>query len=336
MSDRDPAKRIPHTLGTQPKLFGSYTLTDLAVALFPGVLVVLLTQVIVPSSVFIGDTPLQSVTLPIAGIAILIGGVLVSLTPAYTTSLDWILAFLGFRRSTHQLGHDEAKPHTQIERIHPQAGALERTDGAVLGMVQVTPPTMALATDREWAEKAGAFQDFCDTVLTFPIQIYSTVQPFPVEEYLAQYESRRTDPDVEANPQLAALMDEYTAWYATDLDARQMTIREHYVIVTVSPTEVQFERESVLSALASIPVLGVFIRAWLAPGRDDERAAMITELDERLRLVETGLREIDDCDAHRVPVGDATQVIAGFWAGQPQGYDDLAQVLRTRPIVGDT
>jgi len=47
MSSRDATKRIPKAIGTEAQLFGTYTLTDLAVGLFPGVAVLLLMQVVV-------------------------------------------------------------------------------------------------------------------------------------------------------------------------------------------------------------------------------------------------------------------------------------------------
>lgn len=334
MHERDSAKRIPKSIGTDTKLFGSYTLTDAAVALLPGVVVILVTQALLPPSLSVGGYSIQAFTLPLAGLAVAIGGLFVYLTPAYLTSLDWVETFLRYRRSDARIAHEDAKAYTQIERVHPDRGAIERTDGAFVGMVRVEPPTMALATDQEWHEKAEAFQDFLNTVVEFPIQIYSTTRAFPVEEYLAHYESRLDDPDVEANPQLAALIDHYVDWYAADLDDRRMTIRDHYVIVSVAPDEVQFERASPAQKLAGLPLVGLIVRAWFAPRVEAQQAAMFDALDERLRRVETGLREIEGCTASRVAVEDATTIVGEFWAGEQSDYGDPGSVLRTRPLVG--
>lgn len=334
MHDSDSAKRIPKSLRTDTKLFGSYTLTDAAVALVPGVVVVLVMQALVPSSLTVRGYALQSVTVPLAGLGVTIGVLFVYLTPTYLTSLDWVETFLRYRRSEKQLAHEDAKEYTQIERVYPDRGAIERTDGAFVGMVRVEPPSMALATDQEWHEKADAFQDFLNTVVEFPIQIYSTTRAFPAEDYLAHYEARLDDPDVQANPQLAALIDHYVDWYAADLDERRMTIRDHYVIVTVRPDAVQFEQESPAQKLAAVPLVGLFVRAWLAPRIEAQQAAMFDALDERLRRVETGLREIDGCNASRVAVEDATALVGEFWAGEEPAYGDRAAVLRTRPLVG--
>ncbi|WP_328587674.1 hypothetical protein [Halosimplex salinum] len=309
-------------------------MTDIGVALFPGVLVILLFQVVLPASMTVGGYRLETLTLPLAGVMILVGAIFVYLTPAYTTSADWVTAMVTFYQRSDELGHEEAKQHTQIERVYPNRGAIERTDGAFLGLVQVAPPTMALATDEEWAQKAEGFQNFLNTSVEFPIQIYSTTRAFPAEEYLARYESRLDDPDVEANPQLEALIENYVEWYERELDERRMTIRDHYVVVPVTPREVQFERESVVQKLAGLPVLGVFIRAYFAPRIEEQRDALFEELDDRLRRIRTGLREIDGCNAHRVDTPAATQVIGEFWAGESQDYGDMEQVLRTRTMVG--
>ncbi|MFC7076811.1 hypothetical protein [Haloarcula halophila] len=334
MHDTDPSKRVPKALGTETKLFGNYTLTDIAVALVPGVAVVLLIQVVFPPSLMVAGYRLQTLTLPVVLVAIVCGGIFVFLTPAYTTSLEWIETFVGFARREKRLNHDAAKQHTQVERVHPEHGAIERTDGALVGLIQVGPPPMALATDAEWAAKTDAFRDFCNTVVEFPIQIYSTTQPFPVEEYLAQYRSRLDDPDVKANPRLSTLIEEYLSWYATDLETRRMTIRDHYVVVSVTPEEVHFERESLTEKLATLPVVGLFVDAWLAPRAGDERAAMFDALAERLHRVEAGLRDIEGCTARTVDVEDATTLVAEFWNGEPRERVAADQQLRTRPLVG--
>jgi len=166
-----------------------------------------------------------------------------SILPHPTSSLDWLGTFAGFYRREKSHDFAAAKELTRVERIHPTDGFVERTDGALIGMVQVTPPTMALATDGQWRTTAEAFQNFLNTTVAYPIQIFSTTQAFPTEEYLAHYENRLTDPDVQANPHLQTLIEEYIAWYTAEMSQRKMTIRDHYIVVPVTPAEVQFERE---------------------------------------------------------------------------------------------
>lgn len=319
--DPDPAKRIPKSLGTDATIVGSYTLADAAVALLPAVLVVLAVQLLVPTDL----------TLPLVGVAVAVGLGFVAITPSYTSSLEWLTTLIGFYRGRREHDHASAATRTRIERVHRDA--VERSDGAFVGLVRVDPPSMALATDEEWERKAGAFRAFLDTTIEFPIQLYATTQAFPVEEYLAQYESRLEDPDVTANPRLARLIEEYVAWYADELDDRRMTIRDHYVVVPVTPSETHFESESGLAKLTRIPVLGVFVDALLAPSVEEERAALHSALDYRLRRVEAGIRAIDGCHATRVPASEAARVITEYWHGHPVEYGDLERVFRTRPLV---
>ena len=334
MSQTDPAKRIPKTIGTEQKLFGSFTLSDLAVGLLPGVLVVLGTQLLLPTNYEIAGYRPHLLTIPLAGLATAIGLVFVYLTPTYTTSIDWLTSWIGFYRQERTLEHEQANVHTRLERAHPDMGAIERTDGAMIGLVRVDPPSMALATDAEWRRMAEAFQDFCNTIIEFPVQFFATTQPFPVDAYLSHFEARLGDPDVKDNSRLATLIEEYIAWYAADLEERRMTIREHFVITTVQPWETTFEHESQLERLGGLPVLGPLVRAWFAPDPREHRLAMADLLDHRLRQLETGLRGLDGCEAHRVDVPEAMTVIAEFWAGEPLAGGEMAQVLRTRPIVG--
>lgn len=335
MVERTPAKRIPKSLGTETKLLGSYTLGDAGVALLPAVAVVLLGQLLVPSSTRIGGYAIQTLVLPVAAVAVGVGAVFVYVTPAYTSSLDWLVTMVRFHTTATEEAHSEAVDHHQLKRVYPTQDVIERRDGAVIGLVRVSPPSMALATADEWAQTADGFQDFLNTSVTFPIQIYSTTQPFPVETYLDHYRDRLDDADVKANQRLQTLIERYIEWYEQDLTARQMTIRDHYVIVTVSPAEVQFEQESVLKALGDVPVLGVFVRAVTAPPPEAQRKALFETLDERRSRVQSGIRDLEGCEAMVVDASDGAKVISEFWAGQTLEYGDFEQTLRTRPLVGE-
>ena len=202
-------------------------------------------------------------------------------------------------------------------------------------MIQVDPPTMALATDEEWQQRASAFSSVLNATVEFPIQLYSTTQEFPVDEYLAHYEDRLDDPDVKNNPKLARLIDAYRSWYADDVASRQMTIRDHYVIVPVTPQEVQFDRESLLQQLTGVPVVGALISAWFAPRLLDEQQAIVDELDSRLRRLEGGLREIEGCGTTRLNGEECLAVLGRFWTNEEYDPKTLDKLTRTRPIVGE-
>ncbi|WP_159904808.1 hypothetical protein [Salinirussus salinus] len=332
-STQDPSKRVPKALGTDTQLLGTYSLTDLAVAGIPGALVILVTQVLVPPSLTVAGIAVSSLTIPLAAIAIAVGAVFVYLTPGYVTSLEWLRMFVGYHRSQTELAHEDAKAYTKVERLYPEHEAIERTDGTVVGAVQVSPPTMALATDEEWRQTSEAFADFVNTTLEFPIEIFSTTQSFPTEEYVGRYEERLGDPDVVGNAQLQGLISEYVAWYEQELADRQMTIRDHYVLVPVSPDEVRYERASLLDRLTGVPVLGFVVDIWTAPTAAEERAAMLAELTDRRERVAQGVRNIQGCGTQRVPATALAQLVAEYWTGTDLVYGTPDDVLRTTSMI---
>lgn len=337
MSNRDNSslaatKRIPKSLGTDAKLFGSYTLTDIIVALLPGVVLLLVMRVLLPSMELAGIS-VQALTLPIAALGIGIGALFVYLTPAHVSAVTWVSAFIGYHTSDSRATHEEATDETLVEHVHPEANAIERTDGTFVGAISVTPPSMALATDDEWRAKAEAFQEFLNTTVEFPIQIYSTTQPFPVEEYVATYEDRLSDPDVEANPVLQQAITAHIDWYEQELARRQATIRDHYVIVAVRPDEVRFTGSTLTQKLGHLPYLGAFIHAWAGPRVEEERAALQDTLDDRVRKIERGLRGIDGVQARQVEAAHLTDLLADYWNDNDSADGNTSRRLRRTPIV---
>jgi hypothetical protein len=273
-------------------------------------------------------------TLPLAGVAIGVGALFVYLTPTHISSLEWATTALAFRGRTRETDHEASRAVPRLERVDTESDLLERTDGALLGVLRVTPPSMALATDDAWSQAAESFAEFCNTVVEFPIQVYATTRAFPVEAYLDRYRARLDDPDVRANPRLAALIEEYVAWYAADLDARRMTIRDHCVIVPITPVEVQFQRDSLVRQLTRLPLVGAVVRAVTRPPEAAVREALVTGLEDRLTRVEAGLREIDGCTPTRVRATEAATLVRAFWAGQPQTDEPAtAAMFRRTPVV---
>jgi hypothetical protein len=330
-ADTTARKRIPKSIGTETKLIGQYTFSDLAVAIAPGALVVLAAQMVLPETQ-VGGYSLQALALPVAALAIGIGALFVSLTPAHVSSVTWLSSLVSYLQTAPDVDYREATHHTRFERVYPEYDAIERTDGALVGALQVSPTRMALATDEQWHQTARAFTDVLNTTVEFPIQIYSTTQSFPAETYLAQYEQRLEDPDVEANPTLERLIEQYVEWYRKELERRQMTIRDHYVIVPVSPASVRHDESGVTERLSSIPVLGVFIDAFTASRAAEERAAMLSELDDRLRDLERGIRGLENCSVTRVSAPEFVDLLTEYWTDTPTD-GERARTLRTTPLV---
>jgi hypothetical protein len=113
-----------------------------------------------------------------------------------------------------------------------------------------------------------------------------------------------------------------------------MTIRDHYVVVAVTPGEIQFEQESLVQRLADVPIAGVLVSAILRSSSEDERQTLLDALDDRLSRVEAGLRELEGCSARVVDVHESVRLLATFWESEATEYGDMNRVIRTRPLVG--
>ena len=115
-----------------------------------------------------------------------------------------------------------------------------------------------------------------------------------------------------------------------------MTIRDHYVVVPVTPAEVQVGRGSLLATLCNLPEVGSLVTVWSSPPPAEQRQALFETLADRLDRVRRGIHDIDGCRAQQVDAPTAAQVIADYWAGQTQTHGEMDNRLRSRPLVGGT
>lgn len=327
-------KRIPNKLsGSGTKVIGNLMLSDVAVIGIPAVTVILVGRLFLPSELVVYGVDLKLLTIPLAVLGMGFGGLFVYLTPKYIDSLDWLSQFVDFRLSDKEVPHEEAKNHTYIEEILPNRDAVVRSDDAMVGAVRVEPPNVALATGEERGVWKEEFQNFVNNSVRWPIQIYSTTQEFPTETYLNHYRDRLDDDDVQENEKLEELIDGYTEWYSGELEQRRMTIREHYVVVPVTPREIRFELESTYDKLADIPVVGLLVNIWYSESPAEERAAMCKELDERLKQVEDGVGNITGCRASRIDSRELTRLVIEYWRGQEIEHGNLQNRIQTNPVI---
>jgi hypothetical protein len=328
--------RIPTSIETGTKLLGAYTLSDAAVALTPAVCLVLVVQVTVPPGATLAGVPAATLVVPLAGAGIAVGAAIVAATPAHTTSINWLARYLGFRWRDRRLGHDAAAGQTRVARVHPSLEALERTDGALVALVAVDPPSVALATSEEWEQNAASFREFLDTVVEFPVQFYATTRDIDTGEYLSPYRERRASVDAADRPAFADLIESYLDWYETRVTENRITVRDHYVVVPVCPREVSVAGGGHLAALDGAPLVGTVLDA--VRNRPVERRTAIADtLDERVGEIVAGLRDVAGCDARRFSAEQAAVVLGDYWGTDLEEYGDIDTALGTAaPPTGGT
>lgn len=331
-----PAATIPKANGTEATILGRFTLSDIGVGLAPAAFLVVGVQSLVPPGTSILGVDSGSVVFAGGCIGLFIGSLIVAATPAYSTSLDWLRSIWSFLTGTRKLDHHDSRRLSQVRQVDRSLNVIERWDGAFLGMVRVSPVSMALETIEGWERKSAQFTDFLNSSVDFPIQIYSTTRPFPIEASLNHYQERLQDDDVQQNPQLARLIREYNDWVELDLRQAPPTIRDHFVIVPVSPTEVVFEPDSVSERLAGVPLVGSLVEMVYGDSGVARRAAMASMLEQRLQSVEAGLRDIEGCTSSRLSAVETARVIGRYWNGEDIEGIPIDSALRASTIVGDS
>lgn len=230
---------------------------------------------------------------------------------------------------------------SELERFHLVADAGQRQDGYVFGAIEVTPANMALATEAEWEHAVERFSELANTV-EFSFQIYSSVTPVDPERICRGYRDRLHDTSETMSPAFQELVATYAEAFPREFAQRGTGVREYYVIVPISPLEVDgpdtgFDHDSLLDQLADLAYVGGFFRELAARRQslspDERRARQLAELDRRLDAVAAGIQKIPGCSTHRLDTASLAAVLNAFWAGSDMSGEGVVPEPRTSPIV---
>lgn len=228
---------------------------------------------------------------------------------------------------------------THVEHAWPGAGALERTDGTMVGMVELLPSNMDFAMSGDWAQRQAIAETFANNELDFPLTLYATTRPFPVDRLVDRIDDRLSDEDVQNNTAFENLLTEYRETRPEEMAGTQ-EIR-YYLGVEVSPLDVYHdstEEQTPLERLTRIPVVGVLVTPFVT------RRERLTEADVRARLfdaVETRCRALETefigkqqgWAARRLPTTEQFLLSVEFWNGSVHEYGTPDDSIRSGPAL---
>ena len=353
----DPEMRIPRDLNDNDQYLG-YRTADLLAALVPAGVMLFLSQSILPSSMA-GYQPFMIIG------GLLIGVTMLFLTPNHLTVREWTESIVHHLRRPDRVRHlsmdydnvREQKDHnmearawevnqrtqelTRVKRVHVDAGAIERYDDTMVGAIKVEPANMALASSDRWRRMVEQWKSFINHNLEFPIQIYCTTSVFPVDDYLNQYRSRRSDADIENKPIMESLLEDFLEWYPEYLTWQGTNRREYYIIVTAEEEELRqsdIGEKTVLEKLSEVPGIGKYIDR-LRASRDDRtegeiEAALLKAVEQRCRTVaKQGIGDLKGCEATRVTGVELAVLIKEFWESEEVEIGADGENFRTQPAV---
>ncbi|MCD2205077.1 VirB4 family type IV secretion system protein [Halobacterium sp. KA-6] len=329
------ARRIHHALGGTTAFFQGYTIGELM--LFIGTaLITLVGAALVPATL----------TLPVIGGGVMIGlslGLLHKVKPGYLWLTEWLGARLTWALKDDAYTHGDADSNvrylTRVNRVLPHA--VERTDGALVGGMQIEPANMALEDQQAWSNAIQSLSEFANSTVEFPVQVYITSRDVADGDVVREHQARLSDGDVQSRPVLERLLEESIA-DNTDADGAvdpdTATIREYYLLTAVTEDDIQEGAptgDSVLGYLADVPVIGgVFERFQGEELSADERVRLQEEkLEARLGQLRRGGTSLYRCSMTPVDGYDLARVTTEYWTGHTQSYADLADALGTFPVV---
>ncbi|WP_236639766.1 hypothetical protein [Salinigranum halophilum] len=228
---------------------------------------------------------------------------------------------------------------TSVKRAWPGAGAIERTDGAVVGMLELDPANMDFAMSGDWAHLQSVGEAFANNDLDFPLTVHATTRRFPVDRLLESISDRLDDSDVTQAPIFRTLLEEYRETRPEEISGTQQL--RYFLAVEVHPRDVYRRHQtepSPAERLTKIPVVGLLLtpfvtrRTPLTEG--DVRAKLFEELNRRCRTIDTGLvTKAPGWTARRVSTTELFVLTMEFWNGEAHEYGRPDAAVRSLPVL---
>ncbi len=237
---------------------------------------------------------------------------------------------------------EQTQDLTHVAHAWPGAGALERTDGTMIGMVELLPSNMDFAMSGDWAQRQAIAETFANNELDFPLTLYATTRPFPVDRLVERIDDRLTDEDVKQNAAFERLLTEYRETRPEEMAGTQ-EIR-YYLGVEVSPFEVYHEsseEQTPLERLTQIPLLGLVITPFVTRRERlteaEVRARLFDAVEARCRTLETEfIGKQQGWAARRLPTTEQFLLSVEFWNGAVHEYGTPDESIRSEPVLRRT
>jgi len=277
-----------------------------------------------------------------AGLFVTLGGVAMYVCPGERAPIEWMSAIARFKRAPKRLTNHAEDPAertqtlTQVERILPTTGAAERRDGTLVGLVEVKGQDMALAEEAAWDAAAEGFEKTARAVDS-TVEIYSPSRTVNPGRLIEGYLNRGKDEDVKHNETLQHLLGVYQDQLPKEMNARGTAVRRFFVVISVTPKEVQRADQGAFGKLAELPGLGGPIErfglAKRGPSDEEINARQKSILEARKRAVENAISSTEGCTTSPVDSEYFAALIREFWTGIRTRYQDKPVPNTQTPVV---
>ncbi|MFD1648041.1 VirB4 family type IV secretion system protein [Haloarchaeobius litoreus] len=330
------ARRIHKSLGGTTAFLRGYSIAELLLFLGVG-FTTFVAAALVPATL----------TIPTFGFGLMLTLLLLLLHKVKPRHL-WLTEWLGARLSwavknksyTHG-GEDtsEVRYMTRLERVYPFG--IERTDGALVGAMRVTPANLSLEDDDAWSKAVQSFSEFVNANIDFPVNIYTTSRTVDRDDLVHTYRERLRDGDVQSRPVLKRLLQTRIEENTDDNgepDSESTTVREFYIITAVTDADIEADSQaddSVVTYLSSLPVVGSAFGRFQTTdlSAEDRDQLKQSKLESRLAQIRRGGTSLYRCSVSPVDSYELARVTKEYWSCQRETYGDLSNAIGTFPIV---
>ena len=286
-----------------------------------------------------GPLPLLAIG---AATVLALGLTVIYVSPDDRAPHKWLSSIARFKATPDRLTAHSEHPDlrtqglTGIDRVLPSNSAIERRDGALVGLVEIEGRDMALAEKSVWEQASAEFEGLNESVDS-GIDIYSPARTVDPGRLAKGYIGREKDEDVRRSDTLAELVETYQDELPAEFRRRGTAVRRFYVVLTVTESEVRREGRDVLAQLADLPVVGAPVRRFglsrggPTPEEIDVRQKSI--LSARKRAVRNGVSGIEECDSKEVDGEHLAATIKEYWTGIRVPHDGKPVPKHGIPVV---
>jgi hypothetical protein len=165
-----------------------------------------------------------------------------------------------------------------------------------------------------------------------------TTQPFPIDEYISEIESRLEDRDIEDRPIMEAVLKEKVESRPEALEERGTELPYYYLIARAAPDEIAVSSsgtESPVERLTRLPIIGFLAELFVNIQDDSEEfereARMIERAHERIARLNAAVvnSSTEDFSSTPVSVIEWAELFERLW----EGNEGQGPSVRDSPIV---
>jgi hypothetical protein len=352
-------KRIPRNLGgtdtllDDAPLVGTVEITDAVVAWGPTVPVLFLTSRLV--------SPEQGwITIVMVVLSLLAGALFLIIKPNHMSLTQWVKNYRAYNKRPNEIrkiiatdggldrngvpatSNPDTRRLTKVEKIFPHEGAVLRTDGVMVGAVELSGINLDTATDSEKESAAMQLTNWLNTEAEGKYKLFMPMRQFDPTDAVERYRERASDPDIQSNVLLSNYMDDRIGWMQAL--AEESYVREFYVEFRIPRHEVLSAeiREAKGDTLKKLPGGGVLGDAFEGVRGSDLKSTLtdeeivdrqLSEVQRRRNELKAGLamggeNKVTDVSGDKLGV-----LLKEYWEGVDVRQSEAQNYIRKKPFV---